>query len=335
MLPLQRRVRLAMIAMLTVALAAVGQEFRVLSRQQSERQSLAARQDRLHGQVQRLQTENGVAADELAQASQELAQLQSENQTTSSDREIGIRSWLRKSQYFRDLFAHRPGQAIPELQLLTPSDWLRLSHEAKAGNESEIRQALAAIRTASTRKFIDPLATALKKYTESHDGTLPPSATELAPYLDAAIDPSVLGRYEMLASGKVSDLGASPEHNRYVITQSAPIDADYDYRDYVSVPPDGSASGPWRTDEMSTAQREAATTYTKETGVQFAKSTSDLIPYVASPAIREILLGLEEYRKEHPSKGWPQRASQLLPLLTSPEAKAKAVKFWPEELATP
>ena len=137
----------------------------------------------------------------------------------------------------------------------------------------------------------------------------------------------------MLASGKVSDLGGgSLGSGRWVIAQSAPIDGDYDYRDYV-IAPSGWASLPWRQDELWMTQREASMAYFKETGIRDVKSTSDLIPYVSSPSIREIILGLEEYRKDHPSNSWPQRASQILPLLTSPEAKAKAAKFWPEELA--
>jgi len=333
MISLQQRVQLAIIATLVVALASVGQEFHLLSRQESERQALATRQEWLQGQVRRLQTENGAAEDELTQANQELAQLQIATQAANSDREIRVRSWLRKSQYFRDLFVQRPDQAIPELQLLKPLDWLRLSHEAKTGNEFEIRQGLAAIRAASTEKFIELLAAALRKYTESHNGTLPLSTAELVPYLDATVDPSVLGRYEMLASGKVSDLGGgSLGSGRWVIAQSAPIDGDYDYRDYV-IAPSGWASLPWRQDELWMTQREASMAYFKETGIRDVKSTSDLIPYVSSPSIREIILGLEEYRKDHPSNSWPQRASQILPLLTSPEAKAKAAKFWPEELA--
>jgi hypothetical protein len=314
---------------LIAALVVAGQEARLLSRQKDEQQALALRRDRLHGQLQRLRTESVAAEDDFAQAGQELAQLQAEHQSVISGRELEIRSWAKKSRYLQELFAKRPGQAIPELQLLTPSDWLRLSHEAQTETELQIRQSLSAIRSESTMKFAQQLSSALKKYTDAHDGILPSAPADLTPYFDPVVDPEILARYEMQASGKVSDLRAG----RYVITQAAPIDADYDYRNYVGVPPYGMSARPWRMDELSRMQTDAREAYSKATGIEEPASTSDWISYVASPPIREILLGLEEYRKSHPSKSWPERASQLLPLLTSPEAKGKAAKIWPEELA--
>ncbi len=81
-----------------------------------------------------------------------------------------------------------------------------------------------------------PLAGALAAFTRANDGQLPTNLFELKPYLksepanravfdDATLD-AILGRYQLLHTGKLSDLPP----NTWIIAEKAPVDKEYDSR---------------------------------------------------------------------------------------------------------
>jgi hypothetical protein len=108
------------------------------------------------------------------------------------------------------------------------------------------------------------------------------------------------------------------------------VDAEYDSRNYVGVPPYGMATGPWRTDDLWVARQDATLAFFKDNNGQKPANQDQIVPYIQSPVIKVIFQGLANYRQAHPTNAWPTKAADILPLLTSPEAKAKAEKFWPD-----
>ena len=68
---------------------------------------------------------------------------------------------------------------------------------------------------------------ALEKFAEANGGMLPTDLSQLHPYLEKSIDPSALQRYELVASGKLDEIGPG----KFMIKETAPpVDDEYDSR---------------------------------------------------------------------------------------------------------
>ena len=83
-------------------------------------------------------------------------------------------SVLTLTSHAASLYQHlglRPETKIPELQLLTETDWLVAAKEAKLDTEADIRKALAHLRSLAKQRL--PLADALSKFIADNNGELP------------------------------------------------------------------------------------------------------------------------------------------------------------------
>ncbi len=68
---------------------------------------------------------------------------------------------------------------------------------------------------------------ALEKYVQANQGRLPTDPSQLKEYCDTPVDDTVFARYKLLHTGNMSDL---PPGTKWVMTEKAPVDRDYDSR---------------------------------------------------------------------------------------------------------
>jgi hypothetical protein len=303
-------------------LIAAGYELHRVHERAHELQDLQTNILRQESQLQRLQDESNSFGHDVDAARRKLATLQAASTAANGGREAELKSWQTQVSQIQRLFVDKPDQAIPELEVLSPLDWLRLCRDLHLGSELEIRKSLAAIRNEAGSKFVRSMSDPLRKYLQEHNDLLPTSPSELAPYFDPSVNPAALLRYEMLHSGKADELPPGT----WVIASVAPVDEDYDGRIFLGIS-GSSGAAPWSKSEWSLANQDAMLEFTKANGGHPPTGMADLVPYVQSPVLRTVMQGLVDYMQAHGGRQ-TNDVNELLPYLTSPEAKTMAAKIW-------
>ena len=170
---------------------------------------------RLRGEVTRLR-----------QDSQELARLKAGNATTAGDSMTAeVTSWLARVNELKQKLDQRPDLKIPELQFLTPRDWLNVARDAKPDTDAGARLAFNNLRAAGKQAFSPTLLRALNSYVQASGGQLPAEVADLKPYFNPPVDDALLDRYQLVRTGKASDV---PAQDPAVIAEKAQVDADFD-----------------------------------------------------------------------------------------------------------
>jgi hypothetical protein len=113
--------------------------------------------------------------------------------------------------------------------------------------DADLRQALAQLRNSGVGRVTGQLAAALRLYLQANDNRLPETTQQLAPYVSVEITPEMLGRFEMLRTGKVSDLPSMPRSGgpNAIIGFNGPIDLEFDQFNYVGLNGSTGAMGGW------------------------------------------------------------------------------------------
>jgi hypothetical protein len=259
----------------------------------------------------------------LEHAKQDLATVEGdlriaeENRTVPADAphaaEIAMR--IERMRQLRQLFAQRPDQQIPELQLLSDADWLRLAQQTNWATEDETREAMAEVRDVAKSKFTSALARAMAKFTTNNGGLLPTDLAQLAAFYDGTIPPGALARYQLRTSGAVANVpfGLAP------IQEAVPIDAEYDSRMTVGARGNSGSSSPWGMtdvrDDIFQAQRQLPNSSSHETD----NDPSQLLPYLQTPVARDWVTAWAAFRQAG-GKGEPE-PEQLLPYATDPSTR--------------
>lgn len=272
----------------------------ILAAQNAQLQSLAARTADLARQLNAAQRQHQSTAHELQLAETQLAQLTAPLPATpAGPHDAEIQAWLARVSQLRQLLTATAAANIPECRLLTDEDWLTVARAAAFATDEQRRQALAALRTAAKRRFATQLSTALRKFMESHDKTLPFALLDLAPYLTAPADPAMLGRYAITNNGSPNSIRGG-----WIIREATAVDADYDSRHTVT--PGGgmsSGSGPaiW-IDDLAPRLRRAHQAYAtaNPAATPSTPGIAQLAPFIdppLDPATLEKLLKAERDRK--------------------------------------
>jgi RNA polymerase sigma factor (sigma-70 family) len=178
---------------------------------------------KLRGEVTRLR----IVARELAQA-------KDRSQITTNVLGATADAWAKRANSFKQWFEQNPDKSIPELQLLKDDDWLyvaRLNPQVFTNRSegNDIHMIADGLRDIAKRRFAALLTHALGNYIAANAGSLPDDLPQLLPYFAPAgdaspfarsVDPSILQRYELLHTGKISDvLRGEP-----IIKEKAPVD---------------------------------------------------------------------------------------------------------------
>lgn len=201
-----------------------------LHRQRTEQHDLQAVAVRWETDASTARTERDRLKARLAQASTTAT-----TAPVSADTEFDgrIRAVLKRVAQAKQRFRDNPALAIPELSLLSDSDWFAVVQEQRAwGTEEDWRESLGHIRTQAKNRATSPMQRALRDYVRENKGQLPTDVAQLAPYLQlppnlrSPMDPAIFSRYEMVASGAAEKLG--PGETVIQERKSAVIDAQYD-----------------------------------------------------------------------------------------------------------
>lgn len=187
-----------------------------IARLESEARDLAARRDEELSNLASAERDLNLLNDEIAMS----------EASRDPRREAEVETWLRCMKKLKGLFDQRPGQRIPEMQLLKQGDWIRLAKSVELETDAQVRWSLAEVRSAAKGEFIKLLSTALEKFKAVTQTKFPSSVLELGPYFEKPIDPAILERYKVAQRG---DVNLNQPVNRF-ITEKIPIDDEYDKR---------------------------------------------------------------------------------------------------------
>lgn len=176
-------------------------------------------------ELQRLRSEVGP----LRLAAQELKRLKAVQATGStaggpSDQlDIDKVAMARAQQLWQKL-KEQPGSWIPELQLLQDEDWQHIAKNQRWGTDEETRETYARLREAAKKRFQDKLGPALQSYSQANNGQPPSRLTDLTPYFDKQLEPSILDRYEVVRQRDVPHLRLSDNPDELVVREKQPLD---------------------------------------------------------------------------------------------------------------
>src|SRR5207248_5879968 len=85
-------------------------------------------------------------------------------------------------------------------------------------------ETLANLRRAAKIRFVFTMGQAMENYIKAANGQLPGSLSELKPYFTQQVDDTTLQRYQLLHTGKLSDLPAG----EFLIAEKAAVDEQFD-----------------------------------------------------------------------------------------------------------
>jgi type II secretory pathway pseudopilin PulG len=127
-----------------------------------------------------------------------------------------------------------PGEKIPEFKHLTDGDWLNgIESLGDDATDEDYKSALRIMRANAEGVVLGKLFQALRGYSKDNGGQFPTDLSQLEPYLATPIDQAILQRYEIVPTKSlVSELQPAGD---WVITQTAPINADLDLRSAYSL----------------------------------------------------------------------------------------------------
>jgi hypothetical protein len=119
-----------------------------------------------------------------------------------------IRELLRRVYQLRKRIDRDAHESIPELRYAEDGAWFDVVSRAEHWDDNQIGIAVAEIQRRAQFSFLHLVHNALERYVEEQHGQLPREPRELAPYFAGLIDETALDRYEMLQTGKASDVPA-------------------------------------------------------------------------------------------------------------------------------
>lgn len=186
----------------------------------AERQSSAEPSNelfRLRAEVTRLKAQ----ARETARAEAIAAATPGQDPLQETLRMLGLRAADLKNR-----LAHMPDKTIPELQFLEEKDWLdAVADVPNLQSDEEYRQALNALRARAKGKLGSKFQDALRQFAQAHGDQLPSDLTQLQPYFEPPLDPTVLQRYQLVQNGSYSQA-----HEAIISEIAPPVDEEYDSR---------------------------------------------------------------------------------------------------------
>ncbi len=138
--------------------------------------------------------------------------------------ESAAKDLLGKVDELKQRLDQMPDKKIPEIQFLTPTDWINFALNANLTNDRSSEQSLSRVRSGAKDRFAPMLAQALRSYTESNGGQLPIALSQLKPYFDSPVDDVILERYQLLHTGNLSEVPSED----MLVREKAPVDEQMD-----------------------------------------------------------------------------------------------------------
>jgi Skp family chaperone for outer membrane proteins len=290
--------------------AAMTQQIEQLTK---DREQALQRSARLEAQKDRSSEETA----ELLRLRGEVGRLRLENQSmasTSSNEENSteLESLMSQVNRFKARVKELPEHQIPELELITQADWVKVVENNRPPNEIK---ALAGLRDAAKNHFVSLLANGITKYKQTTKQDFPLSLEELKPYIhwqgEAAVLDNILARYEVLPARAIPSIHLGGDK---IISEKAPVDEENDRR-YVVGP--GSYGGTSFKASPFETLFPAAKAYASAHQGQDAIDPGQLADYVKTDAERDALqkasAALNAYKQAYGKA--PESLAELQPYL--------------------
>jgi type II secretory pathway pseudopilin PulG len=335
--------KIAMVCLLTAAVATSMYEARQAANARAELASLQQLQAQADQQIDDLQRQHneslttthesksgpGRASEpiEISRLRGEVAQLRSELNDLPTHRATRLKQKLEQM----------PDKAIPELQFLTDKEWLTAAWDADLDSDDGVRLALRKLRDQSVDRFLNQMRTAIRAYAAGNDDLLPPDLFQLKGYFQTPVTDEMLQRYKLLQTGKLSEVSRDS-----LVRKVSYADPDYDSRQEMSINGGGGSSFNRIEEAINDAAREFARNNEFQTPVRpdqiaaYLDRTIDpgtvqkyLDKFAKEPPSPEELTMvpvMKAYRNDH-SGAYPQEAADLLPYITTPDQQAALQKI--------
>jgi RNA polymerase sigma factor (sigma-70 family) len=282
-------------------------EANLLMRQHTEAAALREQAAARETEMARLRAARAAASARLAVVEREIDMriAAARDPEAAADAELlaEMETRLRQLEKIDRFLAAHPELATPELRFVSHREWSRLALAKPIDSEEYLRQVSSQLRSAGQGVVASRLSDALRRYTKAHDGRLPDTPAQLAPFLlhdRGRIGPEILERYEMLRTGNVSELPAGPGdrstgfRSQYVIGPKTVADPEYDEISWIGLTSYGSARG---ADYM-------------------------------------LVNALEKFARANAGRQ-PTRAEELAPYLNQPVTAAELESYWQRALRSP
>lgn len=191
------------------------------------------------GQIQRLASEHDEAANKLATLELEskllgakIAGLQSTTQSEVSrpdnSVEALLKTWQDRVAQLKQHLEQNPAARIPEMKLLSESDWLMMIKERSAiSTETDLQRVFSQIRDAAEEKFVLQIKKALAAFHRAQNGQHLTDFAQLLPYFKSPIDPEIARRWTVVPAKTFPS--SYKIGSEYVVTQmSGVVDEEVD-----------------------------------------------------------------------------------------------------------
>ncbi len=208
------------LATLSLALGCALFEAHLLSKQRNEL-------DTLRAELADARQQHAVAEKELAASDATLARADEVLHALANGPDAALnaelRAWIQRVHDLKAWTTRLPERIIPEMALLTESDWLEAARKADLNDEEGARKTMSHLRSLAKSKFMPLLQTGMQRYREAHGGSVPDDIAALTAYLPAPATSAMLARYEIVSSARIS--GRFPSE---LIIEKDRVDDDYD-----------------------------------------------------------------------------------------------------------
>jgi hypothetical protein len=173
-----------------------------------------------------------------------------------------VKSWATRATLLRQRLKAKPNEQIPEVGLLTDSEWLEaMKNIERLETDGDFREATGSLRNHAKKKLGELARKAITKYAEANGGMLPANFSQLKPYFDRQAEDALFERYELRQNGKLGDISK----NDFLFAETAPhVDVDHD--------------STYQFGMNTTRSTTIVGSFVLDATVQFAQAHNDLLP---------------------------------------------------------
>ena len=285
----------------------------------AQNQALQEQQEQTHRQQEQMTAQNRrlqQASDQLSAGaarlradSQALQQVKAEDEAAANDpSQKAMLSWLDRVERLKQLLEQTPGAKIPEMQWLTEQDWLSAAH-GKLETDDDYHRAFSNLRGIAANKFSFKAFPALQKYQKANNGKFPTDLSQLQPYFDSPIDPSILQGWQIVPAVDVPSLKFGGD---WIITQKTAVDEELDTR--VGIGANGYGSAGSGFDPAINTLEQVVKAFAVANPGRSPADISEMLPYATTPEQQAALRKQIDLQQSiPPRRRMPPCSKRLLP----------------------
>jgi len=191
---------------------------------------------------------------------------------------------LNRVAILRSQFDALPDAWIPEMELLTDSNWLQAAR-LNIDSEPSLRLAMSEIRSLGEWEVANAFSKALRAYSKDTGQDFPEHLSALTPYLETPLDEAIMERWRIAPAEEVGNVLMG---GKSIITQTGPaVDDVFDKQ--IVVGPHGTGSTHFTQQADAKAIVELVTAYQASHPGIHPEDPSELMPYVTNETQRTAL----------------------------------------------